>query len=756
MANVFTKSNDATPKPNRNTFDGSFVNNLTLKMGQITPCFCKEVIPGDSFRINPTFGFNFQPFVFPVQTDMQANLHFFYVRNRALWKGWMDFITKTENLDGDSTPPYIMLTDENRDMFETGKIGDYLGVPSVYYSKGYVQLQGVYSSYPFGYKNVYGYAAQLWTGTDFAFYMQDDYYSSDATIEALTKTVKNGVHSELGNYGIIPLPWPYDANVPSSAVSPYVKADLPRNTRSFIVASPGMIFNYLNALAPAKIGSASIVIFCVYDKVSEKVISYYARPVSGDSTVYKDRYYNAEKAKESDSNYYRFNLPSVNDCEFYAFITASNNADITAGKMNFEGDLANVFADAQFGIENRERSLIDLPFASTENPDGIRVSALPFRAVEACYNAFYRDERNNPLIIDGKPYYNVYVQDKTGGADTNHYHLYQRNWEADVFTTAVQSPQQGVAPLVGVTASGQMTFQDEEGKSYYLQAEIGEDGHTITGIKSYSSDMPVGTLRAMVDTISTGISINDFRNVNALQRWLETNMRKGLRYKDQIEAHFGTAPTYSELDMPEFIGGMSRRVEVNKVVQTSSDTPDSPLGTLGGNATILGGNGSDISCYADEHGWIIGFITITPKPVYSQQLNKQLTKTQLLDYYFPEFAHIGFQPILNQEIAPLQCTDSEGSRLTDVFGYQRAWYEYLASVDEVHGDFRSTLRDYIINRVFDGVPQLSEDFLTVSTEEANEVFAVQDDSDKIFGQIYFDVKMKRPLPTVGVPRLEVS
>ena len=135
MANVFTRSNNATPAPPRNTFDGSFVNNLTLKAGQITPCFCKEVIPGDSFKIDATFGFNFMPFVFPVQTEMNANLHFFYVRNRALWRGWQDFITKTNNKDGDSTPPYIMLTEENRDMFNTGKIGDYLGIPTVSYGK---------------------------------------------------------------------------------------------------------------------------------------------------------------------------------------------------------------------------------------------------------------------------------------------------------------------------------------------------------------------------------------------------------------------------------------------------------------------------------------------------------------------------------------------------------------------------------------------------------------------------------------------
>ena len=84
MANPFTSLKDFVDKPKRNTFDLSFQNNLTMKFGRLYPVFCKEVIPGDSFRIKPTFGLRFMPLVFPVQTRMQANLHFFYVRNQDL------------------------------------------------------------------------------------------------------------------------------------------------------------------------------------------------------------------------------------------------------------------------------------------------------------------------------------------------------------------------------------------------------------------------------------------------------------------------------------------------------------------------------------------------------------------------------------------------------------------------------------------------------------------------------------------------
>ena len=47
MSKVFGKNNSSTPKPNRNTFDLSYQNNLTLQFGGLYPVMCKEVIPGD-------------------------------------------------------------------------------------------------------------------------------------------------------------------------------------------------------------------------------------------------------------------------------------------------------------------------------------------------------------------------------------------------------------------------------------------------------------------------------------------------------------------------------------------------------------------------------------------------------------------------------------------------------------------------------------------------------------------------------------
>ena len=84
---------------------------------------------------------------------------------------------------------------------------------------------------------------------------------------------------------------------------------------------------------------------------------------------------------------------------------------------------------------------------------GVNISALPFRAYESIYNAFYRDQRNNPYMINGVPEYNKWIPTTDGGMENHVYSLHYANWEQDFLTTAVQSPQQGIAPLVGIVSN---------------------------------------------------------------------------------------------------------------------------------------------------------------------------------------------------------------------------------------------------------------------------------------------------------------
>ena len=126
--NIFDATFDANNRIDVNSFDWSHVNNLTTNFGRITPVFCELVPAKGSLRINPEFGLELMPMVFPVQTRMFARLNFFKVTLRSMWEDYSDFIS---NFRDDLEEPYI-LPDAVRfeKMLKTNTLGDYLGIPT--------------------------------------------------------------------------------------------------------------------------------------------------------------------------------------------------------------------------------------------------------------------------------------------------------------------------------------------------------------------------------------------------------------------------------------------------------------------------------------------------------------------------------------------------------------------------------------------------------------------------------------------------
>lgn len=808
MKNIFAKFQEYVKKPKRNVFDLTFRNNLTLKFGELAPVFCKEVIPGDSFKIDTKFGLMLMPMKFPVQTPMKAYVHYFYVRNRNTWKDWQDFIGGTkENL----VLPYVQPVDKKK-FYRVGGLADYLGVPNTLYSDDRIEeehnitLVGANQSFVNADSDTTYYWSPFVTSQyatyEFLHYpllsdLQTFLYNGEGASVIIDGIAQNAASYLVGTRSrgyfsqLDPnrLPNPYNAVTTYNDAADFDSlsgADmritpwqyLATFERNDTVMTRSLVFNfgfydefeYSNGFphlpcilvyrdSDGVITDVKGIILSGEVVSSELVAPVITTPIP---LVYlnKVRY---TIGGGTLANYDFINIMPENASSVDVLFIPMYAQQVVENADSIDNYLSNTLESASyslsFGSQNTTDVIGDGSYTTTPYDSEIHLSALPFRAYESIYNAYYRNPQNNPFILNGVPEYNRYITNNNGGADNTQYDLYFRNWEYDFLTSAVQSPQQGIAPLVGMSVTGEATFQDEEGNTFYAQAILNDSGE-ITGWQSHSSNMPVGSLRLLMDMAGTGISINDLRNVNAFQRFLENNIRHGLKYRDQIMSHFGVKVRYDELDMPEFIGGCSAEMEVYKVSQTSN-SGDTPLGSFVGQAQVKKQFGHSVTHYCDEHGYIIGIMSIVPVPVYSQLLPKHFIKFNQLDYFFPEFGHIGYQPILQKEVSPLQTFYAEHD-LNKVFGYNRAWYEYLASTDEVHAQFRTTMRDFIMNRTFKGEPELSEEFLVVDPDQLNDVFLAGTDdddlyapeSDKIIGSLLFKVSAKRPIPLFGIPKLE--
>lgn len=810
--NVFDATLDVNNQIKVNTFDWSHANNLTTQIGRVTPIFCELVPSKSSVRINPRMGLQFMPMVFPVQTRMKARIAFFKYPLRALWSGYRDFVG---NFRQDLEEPYINLNTsfKLKKMASTGSLGDYLGLPTTIfgsYGQGsatplsagrlrcpgnkaggnpdyvmfdYLPVQNFEQFNQFMYKYGASIVSSLGSGIsipspasasssnfiEFGCTLTESSVSIDDTFNASKRFCLQVSYKDLGN----PTQSLIDAFVNKLTCSAFKSDDV--NTY--------FDFQVVSSLFNSKTKKVE-----VYFSLSEEFVKYVPEHI-GETFDFRI-YYNVieqlgRKISGSTTSWiYTFHRDVI-------FPLESDKIDHeTTSAITYPYPLGLNFSSLFYDYSDSpaDLTLSTSPYFSSVSGSGnkqIKISAYAFRAYEGIYNAYIRDNRNNPYYVNGQVQYNQWIPTYDGGLDDNTYELHYANWERDFLTTAVQSPQQGSAPLVGITTYtetvndvlpdgtpvtrelSKLALVDEDGKKYALSWE--SDGESLTGVEYTELDNGVKMRqpRSLVDVAMSGISISDLRNVNAYQKFLELNMRKGYSYRDIVEGRFDVKIRYDELLMPEFFGGFTRDIDMHAISQSvdqnlakGAETYAGALGSQSGIAGVRGDSDQTIECFCDEESIVMGVLIITPTPVYTQLLPKHFTYRGLLDHYQPEFNHIGFQPILYKEVCPVQSFNQDPGSLTETFGYNRPWYEYVQKYDSAHGLFRTNLSNFLMHRVFNDKPQLSRSFLVIDPAQVTDVFAVTqaDDgselTDKIYGQIYFDCQVKLPISRVAIPRLD--
>ena len=123
----------------------------------------------------------------------------------------------------------------------------------------------------------------------------------------------------------------------------------------------------------------------------------------------------------------------------------------------------------------------------------------------------------------------------------------------------------------------------------------------------------------------------------------------------------------ARLQRPEYLGGGSSLINISPVPQSSATGVtggSTPIGNLAAFGTFLH-QGHGFTYSAVEHGHIIGFASVRADLTYQQGMRKLWSRSTRYDYYFPAFAHLGEQAILNKEI---YCDGSANDN--NVFGYQ--------------------------------------------------------------------------------------
>lgn len=435
---------------------------------------------------------------------------------------------------------------------------------------------------------------------------------------------------------------------------------------------------------------------------------------------------------------------------------------------------------------------LGLPSTDSFNSDAsfgdIGLSLLPFAAYQRIYDEYYRDENLVDSIYDLSTDwvdYNMLPDGSSSLVSLNSMgilNLRKRAWRHDYFTSALPFAQKGAAVEIpldtsGLSVSGSFGYdyskpptkwQKESGQGLDVaDGIVGATPGTVSQPNDASDELHVDnsanltpdnlTIQSSGGPIS---NINDLRTAIKLQEWLETNARGGTRYTESIYAHFGVRSSDKRLQRPEFIGSSRDNVMVGEVLQTSSpqSQTDTPQGNLSGMATSSGSS-RNFSYRCEEHGYIIGLMTVIPDTSYFKGIPKHFLKTDdRLQYYFPEFANLGEQEILNAEIYAASA-EPDGT-----FGYIPRYSEYRFQPSRVCGDFRNTLKYWHMSRDFSSEPALNADFIT--SDPTKRIFAVQDlpedgdgttrsvrDFHSLYAHVFHNIKATRLMPKYGTPMI---
>ncbi|ALS03737.1 VP1 [Gokushovirus WZ-2015a] len=428
------------------------------------------------------------------------------------------------------------------------------------------------------------------------------------------------------------------------------------------------------------------------------------------------------------------------------------------------------------------------------------VSALPFRAYWLIWNEWFRDENLQKSVKVSKGDTNIILDSMGEGTAnpnygfpsgiSNSYECAPRGKRYDYFTGCLPWPQKGpgvelpLGTIANVESNGepfQLTTQanyvpsgaDTTKNFSLVGSALGHSDEliyhqisspvwknvTTSGLPNNSGGSSTSSGSLKLDPFyyanglqvnlqsATAITINSLRQAFMLQRYYEIDARGGTRYTEKIQAHFGVTNPDSRLQRSEFLGSTSSMFNISPIAQTSSTDSTSPQGNL----AAIGVNGQTQFAFNKsftEFGVIIGLCNVRADLTYQQGIDRMWSRSDVLDFYWPSFAHLGEQAVFNKEIY------AQGSDEDDeVFGYQERYAEYRYKPSRITGAFRSTYNQTLdvwhLSQKFDSLPTLGDQFIQ-DHPPISRVVAVPSQPHFLL-DVKFNLKCIRPLPVYGIP-----
>lgn len=393
----------------------------------------------------------------------------------------------------------------------------------------------------------------------------------------------------------------------------------------------------------------------------------------------------------------------------------------------------------------------DNPTMSEQDIASVKVNPFRLLAYQKIYYDFYRNplyELNNPSAFNIDSLYSsnakvstVPTWSNSVSASNDIYMLRYRNWKKDYFN-ALSPYFQGSDFLS--SPSTPVEFPAIKGNGSFV-ASSSEAGGNFQG-----------TIFGSSTSISNfGFSIANLRSAYALDKLYRLTIAAGDGdYASQIKAHYGFEFPHDSYKST-FLGGIDAPITISEVVTTAT--------TERGEAADIFGKGlsanrdKTIRFDSKEHGIILGIFSVVPECDYSSvMLDKFNMKFNREDYFQPEFADLGKQPVDPYEFS----TEYFNPRQLSPMGYINRYAEYKTKVDKVHGELSpsGSLDAWTTVRQYKSVSgPVTNSFFKINPAVLDKIFAQVYDGSEVSDQFLVDfqcfVTAVRPMSVTGEPAL---
>lgn len=392
------------------------------------------------------------------------------------------------------------------------------------------------------------------------------------------------------------------------------------------------------------------------------------------------------------------------------------------------------------------------------------VNALPFRGYNLIYQEFFRDQNlQNEVTLD---------KGDANSTEANHV-LLRRGKRKDYITGSLPWPQKPhdvlstlpgvISGVVPVTATGQtIRMADQSGNESELESATATVSILFSGTPDTldtAEDLKFGTVTGLEADLDTAVSntINQLRQSIAIQQLLELDARGGTRHIEQIKARFGVTSSDYRLQRPEYLGGGQINISVSPVPGTNNASGASPpgvgdLGAFGGASGNCGGFTHSFT----EHGYVLGLVSARSDISYQEGIPRHWSRLTRFDYYEPALAHLGEQPVYNQEVF-VSNVDVDDIGALAVWGYQERFAEYKYGNSMITSIMRSNHATPIdfwhLGERFTTAPTLNAAFIVDNTLDVLDRAIVVATEPQILMDCYFTNKCTRVMPVFNTPGL---